>query len=80
MDDITPTIKPVRCHRRWTVPELAKTLNVHQSTIRKARDHSSTSSKLAKKLEELTFFDRRCFIWPEDFGDPWPFILNGRHG
>lgn len=45
---------------------------VHIDTIfriKSGRNHPSY--KLAKKLEEVLGIDRRRFLYPDEFGDPW---------
>lgn len=44
----------------------------NHSPISKWRNrHQEVAPKYAKKLEQLTGIDRRRFVWPDEFGDPW---------
>ena len=46
-------------------------------TLIKARRKRSTRPETARELERITGLDRRMFLWPDEFGDPWEIILNG---
>ena len=50
---------------------------MHPDTLVKCRRFGTTKGITAKQLEAVTGIDRRCFIWPDEFGDPWPEILGG---
>ena len=67
--------KNIICPHRFTVSDLAEILGVHPSTIRKGRERRTIGTSLAKRLEKVTGIDRRLFVWPDDFGDPWPLVL-----
>ena len=59
-------------NKRPTMLEISKLANCHIDTIfRIKRGSNKPSIELAKKLEEVLGIDRRRFMWPEDFGDPW---------
>lgn len=78
----TCTARPIEgtIARRWKVSVLAAELGVHRDTLDKARTKGTTSTKLARRLEELTGIDRRRFLYPSEFGDPWPEIVDLQNG
>ena len=67
--------------KSWT--ELATDLAVsmrpprHPDTLIKARRFQSTKPETAKELERVTGLDRRMFMYPDEFGDPWLQLLGG---
>ena len=51
---------------------LAESCKVHIDTLFKIkRGVSGPSPKLARLLEKETGIDRRKWVWPDDFGNPW---------
>lgn len=51
---------------------IADMAGCHIDTIfRIKRGSNRPSPELAKKLEDIVGVDRRCWLWPEDFGNPW---------
>lgn len=78
--------------RKWTMVELAAAISqefrgpgekpMHVDTLVKARRKRTTKAITAAQLEKVTGIDRRKFLWPEEFGDPWKLIVgngNGKH-
>lgn len=58
--------------KRPSMRKIAEEAGCHIDTIfRIKRDDNKPSPNLAKRLEEVTGIDRRRWLWPEDFGDPW---------
>ena len=58
--------------KKPSMREIAEAADCHIDTIfriRSGRNHPSW--KLAKKLEEVLGIDRRRFLHPDEFGDPW---------
>jgi hypothetical protein len=58
---------------------IAEGVGVHIDTIfriKARRNHPSP--ELARKLEKFLNIDRRRFLYPEEFGDPWE-VLNERY-
>lgn len=52
--------------------EIAEACGCHIDTIfRIKRKECRPSPELAEKLEEYLNIDRRRWVWPEKFGDPW---------
>lgn len=49
----------------------------HPDTLIKARRAGSTKPETAKELERITGLDRRMFMYPDEFGDPWEKLLGG---
>ncbi len=57
-----------------TVIHLAQLLEVTEDTVRKAIKNGA-SRKMAPKLEEITGIPRLRFLYPDEFGDPWPEVV-----
>ena len=56
---------------------IAGMVGVHIDTIfRIKRGDNRPSPDLAKKLEKALKIDRRRWVWPEDFGDPWEVFFD----
>ena len=74
-------------HKSWTelAADLASIMRPprHPDTLIKARRARSTKPETAKELERVTGLDRRMFMYPDEFGDPWLKLLggngNGKH-
>lgn len=55
-----------------TIKKLADLAEIHVDTLFKIkRGTSLPSSKLSKKLEKITGIDRRKWLYPDEFGNPW---------
>jgi ribosome-binding protein aMBF1 (putative translation factor) len=64
--------------RKWRVSVLAEKIGVSRDTLDKARRRGTTSTKTAKKLEQITGVGRLKFLYPEEYGDPWLDIIDYR--
>jgi len=59
--------------------ELAEMVGCHIDTLFRIKGRRNNPSiSLAKKLEEMTGIDRRRWLYPDEFGDPW-VILYKKH-
>jgi hypothetical protein len=78
------TIAPQDRGKSWNVlaSELAARMIPprHPDTLIKARRKGSTRPDTAKELERITGIDRRKFLYPDEFGDPWPELLSDGSG
>ena len=55
-----------------TVKAISEKVGCHIDTLFRIKSRRNRpSAVLAKKLEETLGVDRRRWMWPEDFGDPW---------
>ena len=63
--------------RKWSISELAAAMVPprHRDTLVKVRRFGTTKPSTARELELLTGVDRRRFLWPDEYGNPWPEIL-----
>jgi len=51
---------------------IAEKMNCHIDTLFRIKSgRNKPSPKLAKKLEQVLGIDRRRWLWPDEFGDPW---------
>jgi len=57
--------------------EVAEMVGCHIDTIfRLKRGDNRPSIDLAVRLEKALGIDRRRWLWPEEFGDPWEVFYN----
>ena len=54
---------------------LSEKVGKHVDTLYRAKRNGTASKELARDLEKITGIDRRKFMYPNEFGDPWPDTL-----
>jgi len=63
--------------KKWDIVKLSQAMipTRHPDTLQKARRLGTTRPGTAKELERVTGLDRRMFLWPDEFGNPWEIIM-----